>query len=463
MRRRSQIDPELGAQADIAGLIASLDAPRSRPQALKLHNEIDVYRTTWAGRDIVVKCYKHVGLIHSLRHTLKGSRARRGWANARRLIALGVRTPRPLAYVDEYRGPLLWRSFLVTEFEDGRRLNELLGDTHVPQGTKRRLVSQVLRLLDRLVRHGISHGDMKHTNILCHGSLVTLTDLDGMRVYRVPAVARVRHIRDIRRFCRGLDSVAQIPGPPLFPSVARALDAALLRDPQRFGAEPVVSSASTRVWRLALPADASHRRLYLKEYVTRSWLDRLKQMVRANRARRALRGALLLAQAGLKTPQIVAVPTLKGRCFIATIEVAGASPALEYFRPGCAPCEASTRHQRREILRQLGAEVGRMHRAGIVHGDLRPRNILIRRGDQGWEFFFIDNERTTKWPWIPRRLRLKNLVQVNMLPREITHTDRLRFFRAYMLRNPSVRLDCRRWGHDVMAVTYRRFRKKGWA
>jgi tRNA A-37 threonylcarbamoyl transferase component Bud32 len=460
MRISSHIDTELGPQADIAGLISLLDSPKARQRALKLHDEIDVYRIEWAGRDAVVKCYKHVGLIHSIRHTLKRSRARRGWLNARRLIELGVRTPRPLAYADEYRGPLLWRSFLVTEFEAGRRLDDLLADDRVSEGTKRRVVSRVLRLLDRLAAHGISHGDMKHTNVLCNGSRVILTDLDGMQVHRIRFLRRTRHLRDISRLLRGLFPAEKSECPPS-PNCSD-LDEALLSDPGRFGGERVVSSDGSRVWRIEIPFGSTKARLYLKEYIARSWLDRVKHLVRANRARRALKGSLLLARFGLKTPQVIAVRTLKRRCFMATIEVPEAHPAHEYFREGCEPHASSTLTERRQILRRLGSEVGRMHRAGIVHGDLRPGNILIRRGAQNWEFFFIDNERTRRWPSIPRRLRLKNLVQLNMLPREISNTDRLRFFHAYMLANPSVRLDYRKWASDVMAVTHRRFRKKGW-
>jgi tRNA A-37 threonylcarbamoyl transferase component Bud32 len=456
MRRRCQIDAELGSQADVSGLIDALDSPQRRPQAIKLHDEIDVYRTLWAGRDVVVKCYKHVGLVHSIRHTLKGSRARHGWLNARRLLEAGIRTPHPLAYVDEYRGPLLWRSFLVTEFSSGRRLDDLLGDAHVPEGTKRRLVSQVLRLLDRLARHGISHGDMKHTNILCDGPLVVLTDLDGTRVGGAPFVRRARQRRDLCRFLRGLVPAgeAECPLP-----CGDTLDPALLQDPVRFGAEQVPSSEGSRVWRLALPSGTSTRRIYLKEYVARSWLDRVKHLVRVSRARRAIRGALLLARIGLKTPEIIGSGTLGPRCFLATAEATEARSLYEYVGTSCP---SSTLSLRRRMLRRLGDEIGRMHQAGIVHGDLRPGNILVRRTGQDWEFFFIDNERTKRWPCMPWRLRRKNLVQLNMLPRGITRTDRLRFFQAYLLANPSVRLDYRRWARDVMRVTRRRFRRKGW-
>jgi hypothetical protein len=56
--------------------------------------------------------------------------------------------------------------------------------------------------------------------------------------------------------------------------------------------------------------------------------------------------------------------------------------------------------------------------------------------DGAWQFFFLDNERTRKLGLLPKRLRLKNLVQVNMLQSEnITVTDRMRFFEAYLEQN----------------------------
>jgi hypothetical protein len=100
---------------------------------------------------------------------------------------------------------------------------------------------------------------------------------------------------------------------------------------------------------------------------------------------------------------------------------------------------------------------------GIVHGDLRPGNVLARQTAGRWEFFFIDNERTRKCRFLSRHLRLKNLVQINMLPAGLTRTDRMRFFQSYMLANPSVCVSYRRWAERIMARTRRRFRRKGWS
>jgi hypothetical protein len=49
-----------------------------------------------------------------------------------------------------------------------------------------------------------------------------------------------------------------------------------------------------------------------------------------------------------------------------------------------------------------------------------------------------------------------------MLPSGVSRMDRMRFFYAYMLANPSVCAAYKKWARRIMIVTYRRFRRKGW-
>jgi len=186
--------------AGIDGLTTGLEEALSRGRILKDGKTSFVSHTTLGGRDIVIKRYNHQGLFHSLRHTLRGSRAKRSWSNANRLCLLEIATPRPLAYVDEYRGPLLWRSYFITEFTRGPRLRSVLAQDDVPREQKQQLMEQMVRLIDRLAGHGISHGDLKHSNILITAAGPALTDLDAMRVCRLGWIRRRRQARDLARF-----------------------------------------------------------------------------------------------------------------------------------------------------------------------------------------------------------------------------------------------------------------------
>ena len=167
---RGLADRRLSDSAGPDELTAGLDEAMSRGQILKDGRTSFVARVKLGGIDVVIKRYNHKGLLHSLRHTLKGSRAKRCWLNANRLLFLGIPTPRPLAYIDECRGPFLHRSYFIAEFVPGQGLYAVLRDQNVPESRRQRMIDEVVRTLDRLAAHGITHGDLKHTNILCAGT-----------------------------------------------------------------------------------------------------------------------------------------------------------------------------------------------------------------------------------------------------------------------------------------------------
>jgi len=180
-------------------------------QVLKNDHASFVSRVLWNGQDAVVKRYNHRSLWHSFRHTLKGSRAKRNWRHAQRLMSLAIATPEPLAYLDQYRGPLLWQSYFVARFVPGPQVHQILRDRNVAAEQKQQVHDQVLNLLRRMAEHGISHGDMKHTNILYDGTSVVLTDLDGMRIGGAGWLRRRRYRRDVERYLSDLAGLGITP------------------------------------------------------------------------------------------------------------------------------------------------------------------------------------------------------------------------------------------------------------
>ncbi len=201
---RGLFDRRFAGAQPVEEFVHRVDVLMREGQVLKNDRASFVSRVLWKGHDMVVKRYNHRGLWHSLRHTIKGSRAKRNWDNARRLRSLQIATPEPLAYVEEYRGPLLWRSYLVTRFVAGPQVQEILRDETADDAQKQRISDQVLLLLRLMAEHGISHGDMKHTNILYDGTRVVLTDLDAMRIGGIGWLRRRRYQRDVHRYLRDL-------------------------------------------------------------------------------------------------------------------------------------------------------------------------------------------------------------------------------------------------------------------
>ena len=197
-------DLQLVGPQPVEDLVRGLDALMGQGQVLKGDPASLVSRVLWNGQDVVVKRYKHRGLWHSLRHTIKGSRAKRNWSNARRLISLQIATPAPLAYLDQYRGPLLWQSYFVARFVPGLQVRQIFRDETVGAAQRQAVHDQVLKLLGVLAAHGISHGDLKHTNLLFDGTGIVLMDLDAMRIGGIPWLRRRRYRRDVNRYLRDL-------------------------------------------------------------------------------------------------------------------------------------------------------------------------------------------------------------------------------------------------------------------
>jgi len=176
--------------------IEQIDGLMKKGQILKDGRTSYVSCVRWKGKEIVVKRYNHKGFIHSLCHTIKKSRAKRGWLNGHRLGMLNIATPRPLAYIEQRRGKLVWKSYLVTEYADGQNLYNFLRDDNVTEQQRSRVIDQIGKLLTRLGEHKITHSDLKHSNILVTKDGPVLTDLDAMRTHRYKWLYKIYHIKD---------------------------------------------------------------------------------------------------------------------------------------------------------------------------------------------------------------------------------------------------------------------------
>ena len=156
-----------------AEFVKQIDTIITEGRILKNGNTCTLSRVNRAGKNIVIKRYNHKGLVHSLRHTVKRSRARRGWLWAHRLGTLNIPTPKPVAYIEKRKGLIVWESYLVTEFVEGQNLHTFLQDSDVTKEQRSEAVGRIKELLDKLGREKITHGDLKQTNILITEDILT--------------------------------------------------------------------------------------------------------------------------------------------------------------------------------------------------------------------------------------------------------------------------------------------------
>ena len=167
--------------------------------------------------------------------------------------------------------------------------------------------------------------------------------------------------------------------------------------------------------------------LYFKGLPPRSPLDWLKAL-NGGRARRAVGNERLLRRHGFRTPATICWGQYRGFLFTVTRAVAG-EPLTECLRRDwVVPLAGERLRAKRRLLVQLGQLIGRLHAAGICHGDLRLQNVLLAEDD----FYLIDNEHNRRYRRLPVKVIEANLFQASLQPsNRVSRTDRLRVLHAY--------------------------------
>lgn len=220
----------------------------------------------------------------------------------------------------------------------------------------------------------------------------------------------------------------------------RAIADLAVRVPESVTLEPVAASPYARVFTGHANADGRTFNVYVKQYLYRSVVDRLKHLFRLGRAMRNHSASVMLTRYGFLCPVVIAtachrpwlvhVPGLRSLPFClasatVTLAVTNATPMHDYFY------QIEETSRKRAFLTALGREIGRLHSHQIFHGDLRIGNVLIHEHADAWQFWLIDNERTCQFSNLPERHRIKNLVQIQLFVSHLTHADRWRFFQVY--------------------------------
>lgn len=204
-------------------------------------------------------------------------------------------------------------------------------------------------------------------------------------------------------------------------------------------------------------------KIYYKEFLPRSPVEKIKAWVKGSRATRARLHSEALLQAGFQAPKTITWGELdRGREYLFSYAVPGAG-VTQWLRSKLSERDPESLALRRQLLRELGIFIGRLHATGFIHGDLRPSNVLAAKYEDRFQFSLIDNERNIRQIPPPGKLLLKNLMQLNMLlPTDLTRSDRMRFFQGWrsQMRDLS-ELEARLLGVQAHQWARRRLQAKG--
>ena len=222
----------------------------------------------------------------------------------------------------------------------------------------------------------------------------------------------------------------------------------------------VPASKYARVYKGEISFKGKTHILYIKQFLYRSVIDFVKHLFRPSRAMRSLKASQMLAKENLLSPEVIVMGHKKlgpftTKSFLITRSIENA-PTLT----NCIP-ENTDLKTKRKFIRQLAETIGKMHEANISHGDLRTGNVLVKTNDNSWEFYLLDNERTTKHKTLPEKLRFKNLVQIGMvINKNLTNTDRARFYKTYLKKNKGMIQNPKELAREVTKRTKERLSKK---
>ena len=99
----------------------------------------------------------------------------------------------------------------------------------------------------------------------------------------------------------------------------------------------------------------------------------------------------------------------------------------------CNPSDKIASKEKRRFVSCLALSLKQLHDSNIYHGDLKANNnIMVSELQDAWDFIYIDLDRVSFNKIITLKRKIKNLSQLNAsMPKCITYTDRLRFYKIY--------------------------------
>lgn len=208
-------------------------------------------------------------------------------------------------------------------------------------------------------------------------------------------------------------------------------------------------------------------KIYLKLFFEPRPRNRLKAFLfpALARFRKFVRNSQMLRELGFTAPLVlawgkVAGPPRAGYVVTDAFDGMGMGSFVSQYLASSTD-DPRVRRWKRRLMTALGAEVAKLHNAGIAHGDLRPDNVLLSCRSPDPRFCFIDNERNRRYRWhMPLRALVKNLTQLNMIwSEDLSASYRMRFIKSY-LQTIDRRLPEKRLIRRVHSLAQRRLRGK---
>lgn len=168
--------------SELAEFIRAIDDIIAAETPIKTDDTSTVCKTTFKGRHIVIKRYNNKGPFHSIKNSVRPSRAQKSWRKSCLLIDYDIYTPAPLGYIVEKRAGLYFRSYFIMECCLAPTYDNILLQQPPTPDEQAKILDRIKTMLDKFAEHKITHSDLKQSNILVGDNRVGIIDLDAMQI-----------------------------------------------------------------------------------------------------------------------------------------------------------------------------------------------------------------------------------------------------------------------------------------
>lgn len=176
---------------------------RSDAIFLKKGRSSTVIKVTMGKKELVIKRYNIKNIWHYLRRFLRPTRAYHSWKMAHKLYLFGVRTPKPIAFIEKNYFGLRSKSYYVSEYISGIHANDYFSSNDLHSDLTENIITKITLLLKSLQELNLTHGDLKLTNIILDKNYnPTIIDLDGTVEHASKRKLRRTFKKEIKRFLR---------------------------------------------------------------------------------------------------------------------------------------------------------------------------------------------------------------------------------------------------------------------
>jgi tRNA A-37 threonylcarbamoyl transferase component Bud32 len=162
------------------------------------------------GYEVIVKRYKIPHLINRIAYTfVRPSKAKRAYEYALKLLQLGVDSPAPIAYIEQYKCGLLTHGYFISVYEkDYSDIRDLMDGTQKDVS----LLNELSLYISDFHNKGILHLDMSPGNILYKKTedrtQFTLIDINRMQFFS--SISNAKRFKSFKRLSENESVLTEI-------------------------------------------------------------------------------------------------------------------------------------------------------------------------------------------------------------------------------------------------------------